>query len=501
MKIILIIFVVYLIQLKSYSQCSFEILSNDTIYQDYIELIHSKKNSDEIITIGSRINRGIISSEIFNAPLFKSYDYCGNILTDTFYLFFNSIKLSHRPLATHYTYKNEPIGNKAIAISDNEFLIVDNGQDTLTNELKLVLFRINAKGKLLGINTLNLNDLQANHKTIKHVIKLKDDKLLVILWDYFNEYTFFYFDVNYNLLYSKDFTLPRGIRSLQEINNGEFICTTLAYDSLTFQFYKLDTNGLINWITNPYNINGSASEIQILNNKLYITGGANQINKGNFGAFIICDLNGNILRQFKFDTIGNNMRLCSAFIESENEFILGGYIYNNVENNAEDILIFKIDSTGQINWLNLYNFKSGIGTSGPRGYFKDYGGFGITKTNDGGIVTYGSSQYRSNINGVPLHDDATLIKTKPILISSNKNNKTIQNEFYLNSNLISSELNLNGSTHHIKSWSIYTLQGVEIFKGNNWLNPINIEALLPQIYVLTIADKFNNNYSISFLKK
>ncbi len=484
------------------SQCSFELLSNDTIYQDYIELTYANTNVDKIVTIGSRINRGTINNNIFNAPTFKSFDYCGNLLIDTFYLNFGSIKISHRPLEKHYTYKNEPIGNKAIVINENEFLIVDNGIDTLTNDLSLILFRINDNGVILGYNSFNINDEQANHRTIKHVIKLKDGNILVILWDYFNEYNFLFFNSKLQFEYNKKYVLPRGIRSLKEIEDREFICTSLAFDSLSFEFYRLDTNGQIKWKSNPFNIKGSASEVQIIKDKIYVTGGANQFDKGTFGAFIKSDLNGNILKQYKFDTINNGQRLCSAFIESENEIIITGYVYNLSENRAEDIIIFKLDSSGNINNLQLFNFIPTLGTTGPRGLYKDYGGFGICKSNDGGVITYGNSQYKSNLNGVVLHEDATLIKTKPILITNNSHVIADSKiKYALTTNPIKIEINLTGPLYEIKSWKLFNLHGVDILKGKNWSNSPNIQHLPSGVYFLKIVDRFNYNYILKLVKE
>ena len=59
----------------SSAQCSFQYISNDTVFQDYIEFLYPLKINDEIITIGSHINRGIINDSVFNAPVFQTFDY------------------------------------------------------------------------------------------------------------------------------------------------------------------------------------------------------------------------------------------------------------------------------------------------------------------------------------------------------------------------------------------------------------------------------------------
>ena len=122
------------------SQCSFQYISNDTVFQDYIEFIYPRKDADEIVTIGSRINRGFTNDSVFNAPVFMVFDYCGKIINKNFYNYIGSYKLKHEPMPTHNTYKEEPIGNTIINTNKDEFLIVDKAFDTLLWKCKAAVW-------------------------------------------------------------------------------------------------------------------------------------------------------------------------------------------------------------------------------------------------------------------------------------------------------------------------------------------------------------------------
>jgi len=210
-------------------------------------------------------------------------------------------------------------------------------------------------------------------------------------------------------------------------------------------------------------------------------------------------MNGNILKKFQFDQPSSEQRLRSVYIETDNSFTIAGYIFNPVDNRAEDVSIFNIDSNGTMRWIKLYNFKSALGTSGSRGYFPDYGGGGIARLNDGSLLTYGMSRYRDIKAGVIMHEDASLIKTEPLLISNIKTSNHTKNSFRLRSNPITNYIELIGSIEQVKLWSINNMQGQSLFRGNKWLKQ-NIEILVPGIYSLILIDNFNNRYILKFEK-
>src|SRR6185436_21001321 len=99
-----------LVQIVS-GQCQFQYISNDTTFQDYIEFIYPRKSEDKIIAIGSQIIRGVFNETIFNAPVFKIFDYCGNVSNKIVYKYIGNCKLRHESIPTHNTYKEELIGN------------------------------------------------------------------------------------------------------------------------------------------------------------------------------------------------------------------------------------------------------------------------------------------------------------------------------------------------------------------------------------------------------
>jgi hypothetical protein len=482
----------------SLSQCSFQYISNDTVFQDYIEFVYSKKKSDEIIAIGSRINRGLINDSVFNAPVFQIFDYCGNLRNRTIYNYIGIYKLKHEQMSTHNTYKEEPIGNRAININEDEFLLVDKAFDTLLKKQVMILFIINENGEPRKYQTMGLSIQEANDNIIKNVLQLKDGKILVILWNNAYGYFFYYFDKNLDFIYKKTFDLGRGIRSIKEVDNGEFICTSLAYDKTSFQFYRLDTTGEIRWMITPYKVLGSAREILLENNKMYITGGV-----GGFGVFLICDMNGNILKEFKYDTFYCQQRFCSAYVNSDNSYIIGGYIQHceSIDKRGSDVAIIKIDTNGTILWNKIYDFRNALGTSGEGGYYTDYGGFMIDKTNDGGIILNGLSQYRGLSSEVVLHEDALLIKTEPVLVTNaNKQININILQFDLSANLINNYLNINGPVNLIKDWVVYSLQGEVILYGNEWSGQVNINNIEAGMYTIRIMDRNNYKYFLKFIK-
>lgn len=480
------------------AQCSFQYISNDTVFQDYIEFIYQMKNVNEIIGIGTRVNRGIINDSVFNAPVFQIFDDCGNILNKTVYKYIGNSRLIHKSLPTHGSYKNEPIGNTTIKIKDDEFLIVDRAHDISTNEFQMILFKINEKGVIKSYNTTTLNINEINQTTVKHVLLLKDKKILVILWDNSEQYTFYYFDENLNYLLKKSLSLVRGIRAIKEADNGEFICTSLVNDNSAFQFYRFDTTGEIKWMVSPYNNSGSAREILIENNKLYITGSA-----GAFGVFLICDMEGSIIKEFKYDTFFCEPRFCSTLLESDSTYTIGGYIKHCdlADKRGSDIAIFRIDAHGKILWDRLYDFRNALSTSDSRGYYNDYGGFVLAKTTDGAIITLGMSKYSRSSPGGIYHEDAVLIKTEPIVVSTKDLQLNFVNyQFNLLGNLVKDNLSIEGPFDLIKNWSIISLKREVVTYGYKWSDPVNISDIKGGMYALKILDRNNFEYLLKFVK-
>lgn len=495
---IIIFFCIILSTNSLQAQCNFQYISNDTSFQDYIDFVFSPKDKDRIITIGSRLNRKTSNSKQFNTVLFETFDYCGNIQIQEVYSNVDRYKIKHLATPMHNTYLDEPIGNFAISISDNEYLIVDKATDTISLAQVLLLFRVNANGILKSYQALHLSTQEANQNVIKNVLKLQTGKYLIILWDNNVTYWFYYFDENLNLILKKPFNLGRGIRSIKDTKNGQFVCSSLAYDVTSFQFYKLDTSGEIKWITTPYLDFGSIRDLQIIDDKIYLTGGTM-----GFGAFIISDTFGNILKEFKYDTPYCNQRFCSALIRPTMPTILSGYInYCDSSNkNGTDVIILSIDSNGRILYNTSYDLRNSLGTSGEGGYFTDIGGFSLCSTNDSSVITNGISKYSDIRTGSTMHIDGTLIKSGQFT-TNNKNG--VQNDqhikFELMSNPIIENLNIKGPLELIKFWSIFSLVDGKLIANGNYWQTKNFEIAPSGLYSVFIKDKLNHSHFLKFLK-
>jgi hypothetical protein len=483
------------------AQCSFQYISNDTVFQDYISTIYPGKKDNYIYTTGSRINRGVLNDSIFNAPVFTSFDSCGNIINKTIFRNIGLNKIKHSPIPKHTSYPMEPIGNSSIRIREDEFLFVDKAIDTVLNKTVLILFKIDNNGTLVEYNTYNLNSHEANQTTIKHVLKLQDGNILIILWDHNTEYNFYYFSENLDYLNKQVFNLGRGIRSINEISNGEFICTSLASGTSSFQFYKFDTSGSgkIKWIVTPYNYSGaSARDVRIINNKIYITGAT-----GLFGVFLICDIDGTILNEVRFDNFYCDQRFCSSNVYEENAIIISGYVKNckSMDSSGYDISIIKIDTNGTLLWHKLYDFRSGLGTLDSDGYYNDFGGFFSAIANDGSVLTNGISRYKRLSPGGILHEDAVLLRTEPILITNLENKLNKENkQFKISPNPVQSKINMEGPLELIINWIIYSMQGEPLYKGHAWQEGINIQKLKPGMYILQLTDQKNRRTILKFIK-
>jgi hypothetical protein len=381
-------------------------------------------------------------------------------------------------------------------LNDTHFLLVDKGFDTLKNEFVLILFEIDKQGNIIRNNVLPITPNEANNRVIKHVIKLHDDKLLVILWNYFEEYTFFYFNDNLEFNSKTNLSLGRGIRNLKETPSGDFICTSLAYDNNSFQLYRFDTSGAIKWTITPYSSFGTARDLVIKNDSLFVVGGIGL----QFSVFMICDLNGQIFKNYKYNSFYCKSRFCNLFLESDNSFVIGAYAEHcdTRDNRGSDIAILGIDTQGEISWERLYNFKSALGTTDPNGYYTDFGVTMIDKTTDGSFVTNGVSRYSRLTPGGVLHEDALLIKTEPIITSNKYSFEEKVNNYKLMNNLIETDLILIGPIENIINWRIFSPEGNIYLHGKRWTNSLSPNILNSGLYFLTITDKYNSIYNLKF---
>ncbi|MBK9727545.1 MAG: T9SS type A sorting domain-containing protein [Saprospiraceae bacterium] len=496
-----ILFILILFQSLSFSivksqDCSFAKISNDTFFQDYVEFIYPQSNSDKIITIGSRFVRGFFDDTTFNAPIFEVFDYCGNSEIKIIYKVIDRFRLAHNRIAKSSSYLTEPIGNNALSISNNSFLLVDKASDTLSGEPFLLFIPLNELGNIGSIHSFPITIDEFNFN-IKHVLKLINENILIILWDYPSEnYYFYYFDKEYNFISKKAVVLPRGVRAIKEISNNEFICTSLKNDSSGFQFYKLSNSLEIEWTVSPYVSYGSARDILIKNDTIYIVGG---IHEG--GILLISDFTGNVLKEYKIN-IFPEQRLSGILLGENNDFFLSGYIIHpNSDKRGEDIAIIKLGEDSIIKEIKLFDFRNSSGTSGHQGYYTDFGGFGIAKANDGGIITYGVSKYERTRNGGVAHEDAILIKTEPMIITYNKDEPKLEFlKFVLKSNPVTSSLELIGKTEFIEQCFVYDIHGRLLSVYNQNSNIINVSLLNSGTYILKLLDKSNNCHQIKFVK-
>ncbi len=477
-------------------QCSFQYISNDTFFQDYIEFIYPEIGADKIQTIGSRFIRSFTDDTTFNAPIFQTFDYCGSILNKVVYQNVDRYKLIHNRIPKSSTYLSEPIGNSAIRLQANEFLLVDKAFDTITNvDNYLIFLKLDEEGKIKHWYTfpVTLDELSL---TIKHVLELKDGRILVILWDYLTDnYSFYYFDKNYHLNELRQSVLTRGIRAIKEIGCNEFICTSLKSDSSGFQFYRIDSINQVEWMMSPYRSYGSARDILIKEDKIYIVGSVN------FGVVLICNQDGNIIKEYRIDTFPDQ-RFYSLLLTTNDDIFLSGYITHlNSDKRGEDVAVFHLDSTGKVVEYKLYDFRNSSGTTGYQGFYTDYGGFGIAKANDRGIITFGMSKYyRTRSGGLP-HEDALLIKTEPGIISKTKNQ--FQSEAFkynLLNNPVDEYMNLTGDTDLIEHFMVYNLNLDEVYSARKWSGPVNVGNLISGIYILKTIDKNNNYHFFKFIK-
>jgi hypothetical protein len=478
-----------------HAQCEFTYLSNDTLYQDYIEFVSEDNNTSSIITIGSRYARRSQNDSLFNATVFQIFDECGTKQFTKVIRTIESFKIKHERLPFHHTYLQEPVGNITIQFNDKLFFIADKAIDTNLLKNVLILYTLDTKGNLVNYNTLTLSSGEANQNVVKNVIRLKNGQVLVVLWDNSYQYLFYYFDEKLNFKSLSSYNLGRGIRSIIEAENGGFYCSSLTYDKTSFQLYKLNVNGGITLLSTPFNQFGSIRDIGLYNNRIYCVGGV-----AASGVLMICDTIGTIVNLFQYDTAYCQQRFCS-FSKDKDQFVyISGYLQHcdKSDQRGSDIFITKIDSIGYPSEYKLFNFKSDLGTSSDGDYYSDYGGFTTLKIKDGSIITNGKSLYRAQYSGVPLHEDAIIIKTKELL-SGSTNNKSnyISSPFIIYNN--HQFLSIQGPIETVKNWKISNLNGGIIYSGNALNSSIDISTLHSGIYFICLTDCRAQNYSVKFI--
>ncbi len=479
----------------AHAQCDFTYLSNDTLYQDNIEFVSQDYNTSNIITIGSRYARQSQNDSIFNATIFQIFDECGSKIFTKAIRSIDSFKIKHERLPFHHTYIQEPVGNSTIQFNENLFFIADKAIDTILFKNVLIIYTLNTKGNITKYSTLTLSSGEANQNIVKNVLKLKNGHTLVVLWDNLYQYLFYYFDENLNFINLSSFNLGRGIRSIIESENGNFYCSSLAYDKTSFQLYKLYSNGDFVILSSPFNQFGSIRDIGLFNNKIYCVGGV-----ATSGVFMTCDTTGSILKILQYDSTYCQQRFCSFSKDIDPFIYIGGYLQycDKSDQRGSDIFLMKIDSIGIPSEYKLFNFKSNLGTTGDNDYYSDYGGFVTLKLKDGSILTNGRSLYRAQYTGVPLHEDAVIIKTQALLSSLTNNNPIINRSPFIVTNN-HQFLSIQGPIETIKNWKILNLNGEIVCSGKSVNSTIDISSLHSGIYLICITDFRSLNYSVKFI--
>lgn len=189
-------------------------------------------------------------------------------------------------------------------------------------------------------------------------------------------------------------------------------------------------------------------------------------------------MEGSIIREFKYDTFFCEPRFCSALLGTDSTFTIGGYIKHCdvADKRGSDIAIFRIDASGKILWDRLFDFRNVLGTSDSRGYYNDFGGFVLAKATDGAIITTGMSKYSRSSPGGIYHEDAVLIKTEPIVVSTKDLQFNFVNyQFNLLCNLVKDNISIKGPVYLINSWSIFSLKRDVLLNSYKWSNPVKIK--------------------------
>ncbi|MBL0238031.1 MAG: T9SS type A sorting domain-containing protein [Saprospiraceae bacterium] len=111
------------------------------------------------------------------------------------------------------------------------------------------------------------------------------------------------------------------------------------------------------------------------------------------------------------------------------------------------------------------------------------------------------SKYSRSSPGGIYHEDAILIKTEPVVVSTKDLQlNLVKYQFNLLCNLVKDNIDIEGPIDIIKNWSIYSLSGDILLNDYKWSNPVNISGLDEGMYVIKIMDRNNFEYLFKFVK-
>lgn len=489
------------------NNCQFARLSNDTVFQDYIERVFDDPANEEIIVIGTKMSRNNSSNFLYRAPFFQKYNYCGDLILDKGYPQVDSLIVwNHEHLLTNRTNIFEPIENRTFKDQNGLYCIALRVLDTLTNKVNFVIVGLDRNGNISKKVIVPLSDEEFYKYAIKNIKLLSDNKILLILYNALTyQYLFLYFNVDYTLFNKKIFDLNAEIYGIEEIATQTYICAENGKDLKQFKIFSVDSAGDKTWEYNPYpSRKGAVRQVRVIENKIVIVGYINKADLMTTGQGLITTLgtNGKVINEIVVsDSIGN-LLFQSVIKDSQGHYTAAGYSQRaNADSSGTNIILYTIDTSSNILWDTSYNFISKLGTS-DNGYYNDYGGFDLIEIKDNSLITFGINIYKSASSfDRTSHNDGILIKTKPGFITNANESKLHKSNLYLlEPNPVIDELHIKGDLCNIQSLRIFDFKGqlmLSVAKNDYSLSVCNF---VPGLYILHVVDMNKVIHKLKFVK-
>ncbi|HRG69638.1 MAG: T9SS type A sorting domain-containing protein [Saprospiraceae bacterium] len=498
MKIKLTIILIYFIQLNTYSQCEFAILSNDTIFQDRIQNVFDDNINEQIVVFGSRHVRKELNNpdSIFNAPIFYKFDYCGNLLSSKIFQYIDSFKIDHRNFQYNPVYFYESTAHRVFQFNPHSFHLVLPLIDTLNKIGFYSIVEIDYEGNILNFSKLMVsqNEYQLYAQTL---VKFSETNYCLFLQDYQQQINAIYFlDGAFNARYKLQNVSLDPIRSIIATEDNKFIICTYSESNATANISKYDTAFNLEWNLLPYGNRFGTIRQFLKKGENYIAIGSikSNFNFPNqdlpYGIILEFSAQGNLINELKINSKKGSLEFSSLIIDANRNYNISGYLNSTSDSSGSDVIIYQLDTFGKILWDTSYNFKNNFGTSSTRGYFHDYGGDKIIKLKDNSLLTFGYTEYSPPnwATNRKLHEDATLIKTRTNSIHT----QTVQSEKHsisLFPNPFSDYIQLIGQMDQVTNYKIFSIEGMELLFGDNNFTSINTTSLPCGSYILQIFFK------------
>lgn len=508
MKWVLIVLNVLIIDITIFSQdnCHFSLLSNDTMYNDYIENVFDDSEEQQIIAIGTKFYRDFSVSS-FHGPVFQKFDYCGNKLIDKRYEAIDSlIILGHYWLETNLTKVDEPVQKRTIKDNNGLYCTALRVADTMTSSLSLMLVGIDNYGNIRR-RSLPFSLNEDINCSIRNIKLLNDKRILLILdgCDAVNgKYWFLYFDERYRLLEKRQIHLNSEIFAIEEIEGKGFICAAYGLNLGQYKVFKMDSMGSIAWEYNPYpERDGAVRQIKVLNNKIIIVGsvGGVALKSPGLGLITELDFEGALINQISISKDSGAINFCSFIIDGADTYYIAGYETSRADARGSDIILYRIDNQSKTIWDTSYNFVSLLGTSNG-GFYNDYGGFDLIETMDRSLVTFGGNVYSSVSSKVNVvHKDGIIIKTRPGFLTKSEETSLAKSNFYtLEPNPVVEKLHIRGNLEKLERFRIFDFQGLLVLSGNGKDIPQSVQDFAPGLYILQVMDANKVSHNLKFVK-